>query len=247
MIENRVRNLPVDTQTDAPNPENLTYEAKLYQQLQFWLAEKGRPRTDSGRYSFTSPTSGITYDTDDDKWQSFPYIYNKGEEGMMNLIYHLYGKLETGEPFILSADVFNTMIDHINGMINGDITVYNSLHLDGKPSSWYLTQEHLQKIISGEIKVGDADTLDGFHASYFATKTYADNINTKVENILNGTTTVPKANQANSATNSSQLGGRPASDYALKSDLSSSTVSTYSGTSAPASSLGKNGDIYVLV
>ena len=76
-------NLPVDGTDITPNPNNLTGEAKKYQELQMKF-----PRSSTGQVSFTASPSGITYDTsthtDDIN------VYNKGEDGLMNLLAEMY-------------------------------------------------------------------------------------------------------------------------------------------------------------
>lgn len=46
-------------------------------------------RSTTGVFTFTSPTSNITYSTND--YPNNPNIYNRGELGMMNLLAELYG------------------------------------------------------------------------------------------------------------------------------------------------------------
>lgn len=76
-------NLPVDGTNIMPNPNNLTGEAKQYQELCYKF-----PRTSEGQIVFTASPSGIVYKTED--YPTDPNIYNKGEDGMMNLLFKLY-------------------------------------------------------------------------------------------------------------------------------------------------------------
>lgn len=258
-------NIPVKTQVPVPNPENYVAEAIKYQNLQYQYLTQ---RTDTGSETFTSPTSGITYDVSDPKWQDYPDIYNRGEEGLMNMLAHLYGGKDG---FILMAEDFNLLSKYIDSILDGGITVNNSLHLGGHDVNYFATSEQIQQIIAGTITVGNADKLDGFdssyfatqqqikdiisgaiiagnadkldghHADYFATSTGLSDANSKINKIINGTTIVGHASLADRATNSENLGGHPANYY----QPVGTAVQTFSGAGAPSSSLGKNGDIYV--
>jgi hypothetical protein len=82
-------NLPVDGTNITPNPNNMTGEATEYQRLQMLF-----PRSTTGQITFTASPSGITYNTAD--YTTDVNIYNKGETGMMNLLYKLYGGANNG-------------------------------------------------------------------------------------------------------------------------------------------------------
>ena len=66
-------------------------------------------RTNSGTVVWTSPTSGITYDTSE--YSSNSNIDNKGETGLYNLLIYLYGKGGTPDlGFIFTADDYENMV-----------------------------------------------------------------------------------------------------------------------------------------
>lgn len=95
-------NLP--NQVPAPNENNLTAEAEKYIQLYNSLN-----RSNSGTEQFVSSSSGITYSTND--YPSDADVYNKGQVGMMNLLYkYILNK------YIIVADIFNEIAERSNNV-----------------------------------------------------------------------------------------------------------------------------------
>lgn len=265
--------LPVVTQVGIPNPDNLSAEANYYQYLQTKYIE---PRTDSGREIWISPSSGITYNTNDTQWADNTDIFNRGEEGMMNLLHELYAGIDG---WILTAYDFNKVAKAIDDIMGGTLTVYNSYNLNGHPDSYFATKisvdnivsgvttvgnadkldgchatyfctaEQYNNIINGSTKVGNADKLDGFDSTYFATASALSNTNQNVTNIINGTTTVGKASNATNANYATSAGNaNTLGGYSASYFLAAgSAVKTYYGSGTPSSSLGKDGDIYIQV
>ena len=95
-------NLP--NQTPTPNPNNLTSEAEKYYQLYI-----SKDRTESGTESFMSESSGKTYSTDD--YSSDVDIYNKGQLGLMNLLYKYVLKT-----YIVEADLINSLLNSVTNV-----------------------------------------------------------------------------------------------------------------------------------
>lgn len=90
-------NLP--NQVPAPNKNNLTAEAEKYMQLYSSLN-----RSSVGAEQFISSSSGVTYNTND--YPSDNDIYNKGQVGLMNLLYkYVLNK------YIIVADVINEIAE----------------------------------------------------------------------------------------------------------------------------------------
>lgn len=82
-----------------PNEQNLTGEYSEYNRIYFNIN-----RTNSGVYVFSSETSSITYSTSD--YPDDSSIFNKGESGMMNLLYK-YVLL----PYIITPDDIGEFIE----------------------------------------------------------------------------------------------------------------------------------------
>lgn len=95
-------NLP--NQTPTPNPNNLTSEAEKYYQLYI-----SKNRTESGTESFVSESSGKTYSTDN--YSSDVDVYNKGQLGLMNLLYKYVLKT-----YIVEADLINSLLNSITNV-----------------------------------------------------------------------------------------------------------------------------------
>lgn len=82
-------------------------------------------RSNTGQVSWTSTTSGVTYNTANSSDTS---INNKGETGLYNLLIYLYGNNQSSSnSFILTATNFNDAISEItlaknnaNSIINGE-------------------------------------------------------------------------------------------------------------------------------
>lgn len=265
--------LPVVTQVGIPNPDNLSAEANYYQYLQTKYIE---PRTDVGREIWISPSSGITYNTNDTQWSENTDIFNRGEEGMMNLLHELYSGIDG---WILTAQDFNKVAKAIDDIMGGSLTVENSYNLNGHPDSYFATKLSVDNIINGTTTVGNADKLDGYHANYFCTAEQYSNIingstkvgnadkldgfdstyfatasglnttNQNVINIINGTTVVAHATKADNA-NYATTAGNANSLGGHSADYflaAGSAVKTYYGSGTPSNSLGKDGDIYIQV
>lgn len=265
-------NIPVVTQTAIPNPDNQAAEATYYQYLQFKYVEA---RTDIGQEIWISPSSGITYNTNDPKWIDNKDIYNRGEEGMMNLL----NKTFSGKNgWIITAYDFNMLANNIDSMVDGRITVNNSYNLNGHPDTYFCTKKEYNDIVNGTTIVGNADLLDGFDSSYFCTKkqyddvvsgitmvgnsdkldgfdssyfakqTSLDTTNNNITKIINGTTVVGKAGYATNAGTATTANNAINLGGRPASYYQSvaSAVNVYAGQGGPSASLGKNGDIYVL-
>lgn len=82
----------------TPTENNLTSEAQKYYSLYVALS-----RTKTGQIQFTSSSSGKTYRTTD--YQSDVDVYNKGEEGMLNLLFKY-----VLSPYIITAELINSLI-----------------------------------------------------------------------------------------------------------------------------------------
>ena len=95
-------NLP--NETPVPNANNLTGEAEKYYELYVKT-----DRTNSGQVTFTSPTSGNYYSTT--SYSSDADVYNKGEQGMMNLLYKYVLKT-----YIIEASTINSLLESITGI-----------------------------------------------------------------------------------------------------------------------------------
>lgn len=96
-------NLP--NQVPAPNENNLTAEAEKYIQLYNSLN-----RSSTGLEQFVSSSSGVTYTTND--YPSDPDVYNKGQMGMMNLLYkYVLNK------YIIVSDIINEIADRSNNTV----------------------------------------------------------------------------------------------------------------------------------
>lgn len=106
-------NLPIDSNSAVPNINNLSGEATKYNELEMTF-----PRTTTGQVSWTAYPSGIVYNTAD--YSSNVNIYNKGEDGLLNLLLYLYGG-EDG--WIVVADDFNkvsiSVIDNLTTETTG--------------------------------------------------------------------------------------------------------------------------------
>lgn len=248
----RYIDIPVNTQAGIPNPNNYSSEAIWYQYLQFIVATDGVARTDTGISIFDSPSSGIKYNTNDPKWKGMANIFNRGQEGMMNLLHYLYSSPTNGKGWIATSSSINTLALQVDKIEDGRIIVENANNLDGHDSTYFATKAEfdlaIAQIKSGVIIAGNADNLDGRDSTYFATKTYADSINLKVDNIINGTTKVPKATLADRALNADNAGNADNLDGhdSTYFQVASTAFTSYGGTGVPSSSLGKNGDIYVM-
>ena len=267
------KDLPVVTQVGIPNPDNLSAEASYYQYLQMKYTE---PRTDTGREIWISPSSGITYNTNDTQWSDDPDIFNRGEEGMMNLLHKLYAD---NKGWILTASDFNKVAKTIDDIMSGTLNVYSSLTLNGYSFEYFATKKSVDDILNGNIQLGNADKLDGYHASafclasqynniingttkvgnankldgfdssYFATSSGLISANQSIANIVSGKTKVASATKADSATFAETAGNaNTISGHTIDDFLTSdNAVKTYYGTGTPSTSLGKDGDIYVQV
>lgn len=88
--------------TPAPNENNLTAEAERYYQLYNSLN-----RSETGTATFSSSSSGVTYSTNN--YVDDPDVYNKGQLGLMNLLYKYVLK-----SYIVIADVINDTINRSN-------------------------------------------------------------------------------------------------------------------------------------
>lgn len=99
-------NVPIDTVQGSS--DNYSAEIAKVQELVMKTS-----RTNSGQESWTSSTSGVTYNTSD--YASDPNIYNKGETGLYNLLIYLYGNRDitgTGnKSFILTATNYNDLMN----------------------------------------------------------------------------------------------------------------------------------------
>lgn len=106
MLKTKI-NLPIDSGGDYPNVNNKSGEAtkisELIQNLQ---------RTNTGQVQWTSPTSGIVYNTSSSQDVN---INNKGETGLYNLLIEKYSG-ENG--FMLSANDFNDVQQRIDETFN---------------------------------------------------------------------------------------------------------------------------------
>lgn len=94
--------LDLPNQLPTPNDNNLTSEAEKYYQLYTSLN-----RSDTGEEMFTSASSGKTYSTSD--YVSDIDVYNKGQVGMMNLLYKYVLK-----SYIVVADFLNDIFGRVS-------------------------------------------------------------------------------------------------------------------------------------
>ena len=113
----------------TPTENNLTSEAQKYYSLYVALS-----RTKTGQIQFTSSSSGKTYRTTD--YQSDVDVYNKGEEGMLNLLFKY-----VLSPYIITAELINSLILQASAAPveaevtwNQDMMVYN-VNLSYEPIS----------------------------------------------------------------------------------------------------------------
>ena len=116
-------NLP--NQTPTPNPNNLTSEAEKYYQLYI-----SKTRTETGVESFTSDSSGKTYSTED--YSSDVDVYNKGQLGLMNLLYKYVLKT-----YIVEADLVNSLLTSIT-----NVTVDATVNYVSDNNSYVMTIEN---------------------------------------------------------------------------------------------------------
>ena len=93
-------NLP--NQTPIPNANNLTGEADKYYELYM-----KQDRTQSGNVTYTSNTSGNYYSTT--LYQTDADVYNKGELGMLNLLYKYVLR-----SYIVDASDINNLVNSIS-------------------------------------------------------------------------------------------------------------------------------------
>ena len=98
-------NLP--NQIPTPNKNNLTGEAEKY-----WNLYININRTVDGAETFTSASSGTTYSTN--AYPNDPDVYNKGQQGMMNLLYKYILKT-----YIVTADVVNEVQSKVENVTLG--------------------------------------------------------------------------------------------------------------------------------
>lgn len=95
-------NLPNATDVVLPNTTNQTGEYNKYVELQLLTT-----RTNSGNFSWTSPTSGILYT---DSGETDGTVLNKGETGLMNLI------ARECKSWMLTADDINVLISAVEDL-----------------------------------------------------------------------------------------------------------------------------------
>jgi hypothetical protein len=109
-------NLP--NQVPAPNSNNLTAEATKYTELYESLN-----RTNTGSETFTSSSSGVKYSTGD--YPDDTDVYNKGQVGMMNLLYkYVLSK------YIIQSSTVNEIVDRSNNtVIDVDTISFNEQSL----------------------------------------------------------------------------------------------------------------------
>lgn len=93
-------NLPNEVPT--PNANNLTAEANQYYNLYTSLN-----RTTTGYASYSSPSSGRNYSTND--YSSDADVYNKGQTGLMNLLYKY-----VLNNYIINAESINVITGKVN-------------------------------------------------------------------------------------------------------------------------------------
>lgn len=111
-------NVPLDTPVQAGQSNNNYYgEVAKIQALAANLN-----RTTTGQVTWTSDTSGITYNTANYSSQST--INNKGETGLLNLLIYLYGTDASSQKrFIMTADDWNEINDILVGYGDGTLAV----------------------------------------------------------------------------------------------------------------------------
>ena len=118
-------NLP--NTTPIPNANNLIGEAEKYYELY-----TKSDRTQTGNVTFTSETSGNYYSTT--SYSSDADVYNKGEQGMMNLLYKYV--LQT---YIIEASTINELLESIT---NVNVAVDCDCSYDSGSTKYTLTIEN---------------------------------------------------------------------------------------------------------
>ena len=112
-------NVPLDTPVTAGQSNNNYYgEVAKIQELAANLN-----RTTTGQTTWTSDTSGVSYNTANYSSQST--IYNKGETGLLNLLIYLYGTDPSlqAKRFIMTADDWNEVNDILTSYGDGALAV----------------------------------------------------------------------------------------------------------------------------
>ena len=112
-------NVPLDTPVTAGQSNNNYYgEVAKIQELAANLN-----RTTTGQTTWTSESSGITYNTS--SYSSQSTIYNKGETGLLNLLIYLYGTDPSlqAKRFIMTADDWNEVNDILTSYGDGALAV----------------------------------------------------------------------------------------------------------------------------
>ena len=139
-------NLP--NTTPAPNPQNLTQEAQRYWQLYTALQ-----RTQDGEETFSSSSSGAEYSTSD--YPSDADVYNKGQQGMMNLLYKY-----VLNQYIIDATDFNDIEEDSTTAVQNQISPYTCVK---SGTTYVLTGkgDNIKFVADVTYAEGDTFTING--------------------------------------------------------------------------------------
>lgn len=139
-------NLP--NTTPAPNPQNLTQEAQRYWQLYTSLQ-----RTQDGEETFSSSSSGADYSTSD--YPADADVYNKGQQGMMNLLYKY-----VLNQYIIDATDFNDIEEDSTTAVQNQISPYTCVK-SGTTYALTGAGDNIKFVADVTYAEGDAFTING--------------------------------------------------------------------------------------
>lgn len=183
-------NVPLEPFESGTDEDNLYGEVAKIQSL---AATTNRSTT--GAVSWQSPTSGITYNTNAAAYSSMEDIYNKGENGLFNLLLYLYGEdISNNKRFLITSDDWNSVINAIVDYSTGDAAV-------GKASKIATTQAIGSATQPVYVRADGVVTP----ATSYANATVGNALNANNATNATNATTASKLGSANVGSNSSPI------------------------------------------
>lgn len=146
-------NIPASTLEPLPSINNKTNEAQYINELIF-----NRTRTNEGQVSWTSETSGITYDTSIDP--NNVDVYNCGQTGLLNLLQ------QECSNFMVGANDFNSLGEHytiLNTVSGGGGRYYKIAEIEQLNTVSYYNQLSL---LVGGVGEKTTDTRNYFFIDF---------------------------------------------------------------------------------